>query len=187
MNTAIAWSRPRSGILTIVSMIWLFRADRRKWLRWLGVDRAGRRDRAGRARRTDRSVPAALVDFDRARLSGAAVLLDHRRHGAVHVRLVAARAADPVDEDPQLSDSRACRWPRPSACSAQLALGAAARHKAIGSSTTSRAAPVVTGVILWVSLRILLHYVGKPRIAARRRSRCWASLSARFFSESRLL
>src|SRR5580658_7080612 len=25
------------GLLTIVSMIWLFRAERRKWLRWLGV------------------------------------------------------------------------------------------------------------------------------------------------------
>src|SRR5271165_382918 len=25
------------GLLTIVSMIWLFRVDRRPWLRWLGV------------------------------------------------------------------------------------------------------------------------------------------------------
>src|ERR1700684_1894124 len=25
------------GILTIVSMVWLFRADRRRWLRWLGA------------------------------------------------------------------------------------------------------------------------------------------------------
>src|SRR5438105_3455323 len=25
------------GLLTMVSAIWLFRADRRKWLRWLGV------------------------------------------------------------------------------------------------------------------------------------------------------
>ncbi len=41
---------------------------------------------------------------------------------------------------------------------AQLALGAAARHKAIGSIYHISAAPIVTGVILWVSLRILLHY-----------------------------
>ena len=40
----------------------------------------------------------------------------------------------------------------------QLALGAAARHKAIGSIYHICGSPIVTGVILWVSLRILLHY-----------------------------
>jgi len=40
----------------------------------------------------------------------------------------------------------------------QLALGAAARHKAIGSIYHISFSPFVTGVILWVSLRILVHY-----------------------------
>jgi cytochrome c oxidase assembly protein subunit 15 len=40
----------------------------------------------------------------------------------------------------------------------QLALGAAARHKAIGSIYHICGSPLVTFVVLWVSLRILLHY-----------------------------
>jgi heme A synthase len=40
----------------------------------------------------------------------------------------------------------------------QLFLGAAARHKAIGSIYHICGAPFVTGVVLWVSMRILLHY-----------------------------
>ena len=39
-----------------------------------------------------------------------------------------------------------------------VALGAAARHKAIGAIFHIAFAPVVTAVILWISLRILLHY-----------------------------
>ena len=46
----------------------------------------------------------------------------------------------------------------------QLALGAAARHKAIGSIYHISAAPIVTGVILWVALRILLHYAGNREL-----------------------
>ncbi len=40
----------------------------------------------------------------------------------------------------------------------QLFLGAVVRHKAIGSIYHICAAPLVTGVVLWVSMRILLHY-----------------------------
>ena len=46
----------------------------------------------------------------------------------------------------------------------QLALGAAARHKAIGAIYHISAAPIVTGVILWVALRILLHYSGNREL-----------------------
>jgi heme A synthase len=46
----------------------------------------------------------------------------------------------------------------------QLAPGAAARHKAIGSIYHISAAPIVTGVILWVALRILLHYSGNREL-----------------------
>jgi cytochrome c oxidase assembly protein subunit 15 len=40
----------------------------------------------------------------------------------------------------------------------QLFIGAMARHKAIGSIYHISNAPIVTAVILWVSIRILLHY-----------------------------
>ena len=87
------------GLLTIVSTIWLFRSDARKWLR------------------------------------GPAFAEDLPKYPIRDLSLAA-----------------------PVCVLAQLALGAAARHKAIGSIYHICAAPIVTGVILWVSLRILLHY-----------------------------
>jgi cytochrome c oxidase assembly protein subunit 15 len=41
---------------------------------------------------------------------------------------------------------------------AQLALGAAARHKALGVIYHIAGSAIVTGVVLWVALRVLLHY-----------------------------
>ena len=51
----------------------------------------------------------------------------------------------------------------------RLALGAAARYKAIGSICHIAWAPVATDVILWISLRILVHYAHnrKLRLASR--------------------
>jgi heme A synthase len=46
----------------------------------------------------------------------------------------------------------------------QLALGAATRHKAIGSIWHICGSPIVTGVILWVSLRISVHYSGNREL-----------------------
>jgi hypothetical protein len=64
---------------------------------------------------------------------------------------------DPLDEDPKFP-IRGLSLLAPVCVLCQLALGAAARHKAIGSIYHISASPVVTGVILWISLRILLHY-----------------------------
>jgi cytochrome c oxidase assembly protein subunit 15 len=46
----------------------------------------------------------------------------------------------------------------------QLFLGAMARHKAIGAIYHICGAPFVTGVVLWVSMRILLHYARNPEL-----------------------
>jgi heme A synthase len=46
----------------------------------------------------------------------------------------------------------------------QLFLGAAARHKAIGSIYHICGSPLVTGVVLWVALRILLHYANNNEL-----------------------
>jgi len=144
------------GLLTIVSMIWLFRSERRRWLRWLGV------------------VALAAVILQGV-LGGLTVLLllpwwISTAHACLAQLFFATTVAMAlftsswwlrgpvyVEEAPKVP-IRDLSLAAPVCVLAQLALGAAARHKAIGSIYHMAAAPIVTGVILWVSLRILLHY-----------------------------
>jgi heme A synthase len=46
----------------------------------------------------------------------------------------------------------------------QLALGAAARHKALGTIWHICGSSVVMGVVLWFAVRILLHYSDHPEL-----------------------
>jgi heme A synthase len=62
-----------------------------------------------------------------------------------------------VEEDPKFP-IRGLSLAAPLCVLGQLFLGAAVRHKALGSIYHIAGAPVVCTVILWVSLRILLHY-----------------------------
>jgi len=144
------------GLLTIVSMIWLFRSDRRRWLRWLGV------------------IALAAVILQGV-LGGLTVLFllpwwistSHACLAQLFFATTVAMAMftsswwlrGPVytEESPKVP-IRDLSLAAPICVLAQLALGAAARHKAIGSIYHIAAAPIVTGVILWISLRILLHY-----------------------------
>src|SRR5262249_24569619 len=52
----------------------------------------------------------------------------------------------------------------------QLALGTAARHKALGTIWHICGSSIVTGVVLWFAVRILLHYADHP---ALRKSALW--------------
>lgn len=144
------------GLLTIVSVIWLFRSERRKWLRRLGVI-------------------ALIAVIVQGVLGGLTVLLllpwwistSHACLAQLFFSTTVAmalftsgwwlRGPVPLEEDPKFP-IRALSILTPICVLCQLALGAAARHKAIGSIYHISASPVVTGVILWVSLRILLHY-----------------------------
>jgi cytochrome c oxidase assembly protein subunit 15 len=144
------------GLLTIVSMIWLFRSDRRRWLRWLGAI----------------ALAAVIVQGV---LGGLTVLLllpwwistAHACLAQLFFSTTVAlamftsrwwlRGPAFVEELPKYP-IRELSLAAPICVLGQLALGAAARHKAIGSVYHISAAPIVTGVILWISLRILLHY-----------------------------
>jgi heme a synthase len=144
------------GLFTIVSMVWIFRKDRRGWLRWLGVI-------------------ALLAVIAQGVLGGLTVLYllpwwistSHACLAQLFFSTTVAmalftsdwwlRGASEVDEDPRYP-IRTLSLLAPVFVLSQLALGAAARHKAIGSIYHISWSPVVTGVILWVSLRILLHY-----------------------------
>lgn len=144
------------GLLTIVAMVWLWRADRRRWMKWLGVIALG-------------AVVLQGV------LGGLTVLMllpwwistSHACLAQLFFSTTVAialftsrwwlRGPAPVSEDARYP-VRAWSLAAAVCVLGQLALGAAARHKEIGIIYHISAAPVVTGVILWVSLRILLHY-----------------------------
>jgi heme a synthase len=144
------------GLLTIVSVVWLFRSERRKWLRRLGVI-------------------ALIAVIVQGVLGGLTVLLllpwwistAHACLAQLFFSTTVAmtlftsswwmRGAVPLEEDAKFP-IRAWALLAPICVLCQLALGAAARHKAIGSIYHISASPIVTGVILWVALRILLHY-----------------------------
>jgi heme o synthase len=144
------------GLFTIVSMVWLLRAEKRRWMRWLGIV----------------ALAAVIVQGV---LGGLTVLmllpwwisLAHACLAQLFFSTTVALALFTsdwwikgtvrVDEDPKYP-LRALSLAAPIAVLVQLALGAAARHKAIGSIYHICASPIVTGVILWIALRILLHY-----------------------------
>jgi cytochrome c oxidase assembly protein subunit 15 len=144
------------GLLTIVSVIWLFRAERRKWLRWLGVI----------------ALVAVIVQGV---LGGLTVILllpwwistAHACLAQLFFSTTVAMALFTsdwwmsgrvtVDEDPKYP-IRDWSLIAPVCVLCQRALGAAARHKEIGSIYHISFSPFVTAVILWVSLRILVHY-----------------------------
>jgi heme a synthase len=144
------------GLFTIVSMIWIFRAEKRKWLRWLGVI-------------------ALLAVIAQGVLGGMTVLFllpwwistSHACLAQLFFATTVAmalftsdwwvRGPGEIEEDAR-HPIRGLSLLAPICVLSQLALGAAARHKAIGSIYHISWSPVVTGVILWVSLRILLHY-----------------------------
>jgi heme a synthase len=144
------------GLFTIVLMVWLFRVEKRRWMRWLGVI-------------------ALLAVIAQGVLGGLTVIYllpwwissAHACLAQLFFSTTVAMAiftsrwwlqgAAMVTEDPRFP-IQGLSLAAPVCVLAQLALGAAARHKAIGTIYHICGAPVVTGVVLWVSLRILLHY-----------------------------
>jgi cytochrome c oxidase assembly protein subunit 15 len=144
------------GLFTVISMIWLLRSEKRSWLRILGM-------------------VALLAVMAQGVLGGLTVLYllpwwissAHASLAQLFFSTTVAiafftsewwmRGPVTTDENPQFP-LRAISLAVPFFVLGQLALGAAARHKAIGSIYHICGSPIVTGVVLWVSLRILLHY-----------------------------
>ena len=150
------------GMFTIVSMVWLLRAEKRRWLRVLGI-------------------VALLAVITQGVLGGITVLYllpwyvssAHASLAQLFFSTTVAIALFTskwwidgpavIDEDPS-HPIRTLSVAVPVAVLCQLALGAAARHKAIGSIFHICGSPIVTGVVLWISLRILLHYAGNREL-----------------------
>lgn len=144
------------GIFTIVSLVWIFRVERRKWLRML-------------------AVVALLAVIAQGVLGGMTVIFllpwyissSHATLAQLFFSTTVAMAlftsrrwlAGPslVPED-AANPLRGLSLAAPLCVVGQLFLGAMARHKAIGSIYHICGAPLATAVILWLSMRVLLHY-----------------------------
>lgn len=144
------------GMFTIVSMVWLWRVESRKWLRILGVI-------------------ALLAVITQGLLGGLTVLMllpwwvstMHATLAQLFFSTTVAIAiftsswwlAEPTTTaDQTATPIRRLSLIAPTLVVCQLALGAAARHKAIGSIYHICGSPIVAGVILWLSMRISVHY-----------------------------
>src|SRR5580704_2407840 len=144
------------GLLTIVSLVWIFRVDRRSWVRKL-------------------AVVALIAVIVQGVLGGLTVLLllpwwissSHATLAQLFFSTTVAMAlftsrpwlagATAIPEQTQYP-IRGASLLAPICVVGQLFLGAAARHKAIGYIYHICGAPLVTAVVFWVSMRILLHY-----------------------------
>jgi cytochrome c oxidase assembly protein subunit 15 len=144
------------GLFTIVSLIWILRVEKRLWMKWLGV--------------------AALIGvIAQGVLGGLTVLMllpwwissSHACLAQLFFSTTVAlvlftsdwwlRGPSQIDEDSRYP-IRGLSLLAPICVLGQLALGAAARHKALGTIYHICGSPLVTFVVLWISLRILLHY-----------------------------
>lgn len=150
------------GILTIISMIWILRSEDRKWLRQL-------------------SIVALVAVIVQGVLGGLTVIYllpwwistSHASLAQLFFSTTVAMAVftsrwwvNGAVEAPENPDQPVRRLSllAPVFVLSQLALGAAARHKAIGSIYHISWSPVVTGIILWISLRVLMHYAGNREL-----------------------
>jgi cytochrome c oxidase assembly protein subunit 15 len=144
------------GMFTIVSLVWLLIVEKRLWMKWLG----------------GAALVAVIVQgalggltviyllpwwISSAHASLAQLFFSTTVAMAIFTSGWWLRAPVSVDED-ERHPIRGLSLAAPVFVLAQLALGAAARHKAIGSIYHICGSPIVTFVVLWVSLRILLHY-----------------------------
>ena len=144
------------GMLTIILAIWLWRADPRRWMRRLGW------------------IALAAV-IAQGLLGGMTVIfmlpkpvsISHaclaQLFFSTTVLIALFTSAEwgkdlPMAEDSGAPSLHALATAVPLCVLAQLALGAAARHRALGVLPHVIGASVVTGMILWIVIRVLVRH-----------------------------
>lgn len=146
------------GLLTIGMAIWLMRAERRRWLRnlgWIALAAVVTQGVLG-----GMTVifllpkPVSIVHACLAQLffsTTVAIALFTSENWSRGAKLVDDLGAPPL------------HWLASATCVCvflQLALGASARHKALGILPHAAGALIATGVVLWLSVRVLMRQVG---------------------------
>ena len=144
------------GLLTIILAIWLARAEPRRWMRRLGW------------------IALAAV-IAQGLLGGMTVLFMQPKPVSISHACLAQlffsttvlialftseewRIELPMVEDHGAPSLHALAAAVPVCVLAQLALGAAARHRALGVLPHVIGAAIVTGMILWIVIRVLVHH-----------------------------
>jgi cytochrome c oxidase assembly protein subunit 15 len=150
------------GMLTIVMAVWLWRAERRRWIRRMGFAALGGVIAQGLLggmtvifmlpkpvsishaclAQLFFSTTVSLVLFTSAGWKRGPLLVDDE--GAPKLHMLAIGAA-------------ACVF-------CQLALGASARHQLLGVLPHVLGAVVATGMVLWIVVRVLLRHAGHPAL-----------------------
>ena len=144
------------GFLTVIMAIWLWRAQTPRWLRMVGVSAIGIVIAQGVL-----GGITVLLMLPPAVSSAHACLAQLFFSTTVAMALFTSKTwqGDPVMvNDAGPLSLRMVSIALPVFVLFQLALGALARHKAIGSIYHIANSSLVTGAILYVTLRILLHY-----------------------------
>ncbi|MDQ2898296.1 MAG: COX15/CtaA family protein [Acidobacteriota bacterium] len=149
-----------TGFLTVVMAIWLWRVDNRTWMKRLGL-------------------VAVVAVIAQGVLGGLTVIyllppaisVSHACLAQLFFSTTVAiavftsaswRRGPRVAMDSGTPRLRTLAIAAPILVLMQLALGAAARHKAIGVVYHIGASPLVTGVILWVCVRLMQRFSGHP-------------------------
>src|SRR5436190_735003 len=146
------------GLLTIGMAVWLMRAERRRWLRNLGWT-------ALAAVVTQGVLGGMTVIF----MLPKPVSIGHACLAQLFFSTTVAIAlftSETWSRGPRMLDDAGApplHWLALAACLCvfmQLALGASARHKALGILPHVAGALVATGMVLWVSVRVLMRQAG---------------------------
>ena len=163
------------GVLMIIMAVWLWVRDGRRWMGWLGCIAL-----------VAVVLQGVLGGLTVIYLLPPAVSVSHACLAQLYFSTTVALAlftsrdwmsgAREITEKPE-APVRMLSIAMPLCVLGQLALGAAARHKALGTIWHICGSSVVTGVVLWFAVRILLHYADHP---ALRRS-ALAMLAITFF------
>jgi len=144
------------GFMTIILAVWLWRADGRMWMKKLGLAAlAGVIAQGILGGMTVLFLLPKPVSISHACL--AQLFFSTTCAIALFTSQSWRRGADLVDSRGWASRPGAVLWV-PAAVLAQLALGAAFRHKAVNLVPHAAGAAVVTGVVCWAAVHLLVHY-----------------------------
>jgi heme A synthase len=149
-------------MLMVAMRIWLWMREDREWMKWLGANAV--------VAVIFQGVPGGMTVID---LLPPAISVSHAYLAQLYFSTTVAMAvftswewragAIEITEEPD-APIRALAIIVPLCVLGQLALGAAARHKALGTIWHICGSSIVTGVVLWFAVRILLHYPNHPAL-----------------------
>jgi cytochrome c oxidase assembly protein subunit 15 len=144
------------GMLTIILAVWLARAETRRWLRRLGWIALGAVIVQGLL-----GGMTVIFMLPKPVSIGHACLAQLFFSTTVLIALFTSEewlSERPMVEDTGAPSLHTLALAVPVCVLAQLALGAAARHKALGVLPHVAGAGIVTGMILWIIVRVLVRH-----------------------------